>query len=99
MYFVVECSTTSAPRAIGCCRYGEANVLSTNSFAPAPWASSASPAMSAMASSGFVGVSHQISLVCGRSASRTASRSPSGTVEYVKPHGTPILSTNRKVPP
>ena len=99
MYLVVECSTTSAPRASGCCRYGEANVLSTNSCAPAPWAISASAAMSAMPSSGLVGVSHQISLVSGRSAARTASRSPSGTVEYVKPQGTQILSISRKVPP
>jgi hypothetical protein len=35
MYFVVECTTTSAPRASGCWRYGEANVLSTTSTAPA----------------------------------------------------------------
>ena len=28
-YLVVECTTTSAPSASGCCRYGVANVLST----------------------------------------------------------------------
>ena len=32
-YFVVECTTTSAPSASGCCRYGEAKVLSTTSRA------------------------------------------------------------------
>ena len=74
-------------------------MLSTNSFAPQSWAISASPAMSAMPSSGLVGVSHQISLVSGRMAARTASRSPSAVAVYVKPHGTPILSTSRKVPP
>ena len=42
MYLVVECTTTSAPRAIGCCRYGEANVLSTTSSASSSWASAAS---------------------------------------------------------
>ena len=37
-YFVVECTTTSAPSASGCWRYGEAKVLSTTSSAPASWA-------------------------------------------------------------
>ena len=41
MYLVVECTTTSAPRASGCCRYGLAKVLSTTSRAPAPCAISA----------------------------------------------------------
>src|SRR5215475_13295581 len=58
-YFVVECRTTSAPSASGCCRYGEAKVLSTTSSAPCPWASPASAVMSAIPSSGLVGVSHQ----------------------------------------
>ena len=62
MYFVVECTTASAPSASGCCRYGEANVLSTASMAPPEWAISASAPMSAIDSSGFVGVSTQISL-------------------------------------
>ena len=34
-YFVVECTTTSAPRVSGCWRYGDAKVLSTTSSAPA----------------------------------------------------------------
>ena len=33
MYFVVECSTMSAPSVSGCCSAGEAKVLSTNTFA------------------------------------------------------------------
>ena len=41
-YFVVECMTTSAPSASGCCRYGEAKVLSTTSVALLAWATSAS---------------------------------------------------------
>ena len=73
MYFVVECTTASAPRASGCCRYGEAKVLSTTSSAPASWLISASAARSAMPSSGLVGVSTQTSRA-GRAASaaRTA---------------------------
>ena len=76
MYFVVECTTTSAPSASGCCRYGDAKVLSTTSSAPASWATSASAAMSAMPSSGFVGVSTHTTFVApGRIAARTASTS------------------------
>ena len=56
-YLVVECITTSAPSASGCCRYGDAKVLSTARIAPASCATSASAAMSAMPSSGLVGVS------------------------------------------
>ena len=43
-------------------------MLSTTSSAPASWASAAIAAMSAMLSSGLVGVSIQTSLVAGRSA-------------------------------
>ena len=75
----MECTTTSAPSAERllqvrawrrCCR--------PTSSAPASCASSASAAMSATPSSGLVGVSHQTIRVAGRSAARTASRSPSG---------------------
>ena len=80
MYFVVECTTTSAPSASGCCRYGDANVLSTTSSAPASCAISASAVMSAIESSGFVGVSTQTTRA-GRSCSalRTAAGSDTGT--------------------
>ena len=78
-YFVVECTTTSAPRVSGCWRYGEAKVLSTTSSAPASWATAASASMSPMLSSGLVGVSTQTSLVSpGRIAARTASTSDTG---------------------
>ena len=40
-------------------------MLSTTSRAPASWATSATAAMSAMSSSGLVGVSHQITRVVG----------------------------------
>ena len=72
-YFVVECTTMSAPRTSGCWRYGDANVLSTTSSAPASCATTASASMSPMDRSGFVGVSTQISFVSpGRTAARTA---------------------------
>ncbi len=80
MYFVVECTTTSAPRASGCCRYGDANVLSTTSSAPDSRAISASALMSATDSSGLVGVSTQTTRagLIAR-ALRTASGSDIGT--------------------
>ncbi len=95
----MECTTTSAPRAKGCCRYGEANVLSTTSNASASWASTASAAMSETFSSGLVGVSHHTSRVVGRTAARTASTSPSGTGVKSTPQRASTLANSRKVPP
>ena len=89
----------SAPSASGCCRYGEANVLSTTSSAPAAPAMSANAAMSAMPSSGLVGVSHQITFVVGRTAARTAARSASGTEVYSRPQFVSTRATSRNVPP
>ena len=63
MYFVVECSATSAPSASGCWRYGVAKVLSTTTVAPTPCAISDAAAMSTMLSAGFVGVSSQTNFV------------------------------------
>ena len=71
MYLVVECNTMSAPRGNGCCSAGEAKVLSTNTFTsplPASDATEQMPAMSAIVSSGLVGVSTQISFVLGVTA-------------------------------
>ena len=99
MYFVVECSTMSAPSASGCCSAGEAKVLSTNSLAPAAEDNCAIPAMSAMDSSGLVGVSTQISLVAAVTAARTASRSDSATGVCSIPHFVKTLSMSRNVPP
>ena len=60
----------------GCCRYGEAKVLSTTTIAPAACAISATAAMSVIFMSGLLGVSSQTTLVAsGRMAARTASRS------------------------
>lgn len=79
MYLVVECSTTSAPRVSGCCNAGEAKVLSTRTRAPASLPIAAIPAMSAIDSSGLVGVSTQMSRVVPVTAARTASRSDRAT--------------------
>jgi hypothetical protein len=68
MYFVVECTTMSAPRAIGCCRTGVAKVLSTTVRIPARRAIALHAAMSVTFSSGFDGVSSQSSFVSGRIA-------------------------------
>ena len=78
-YLVVEWITRSAPSAMGCCRYGEAKVLSTTSSAPARCARSATAAISVTFSSGFDGVSVHTSAVSGRIAAATASRSPMST--------------------
>jgi hypothetical protein len=99
MYLVVECMTTSAPRPSGLCRYGDAKVLSTTSSAPAECAIWDRPAMSAMFSSGFVGVSIQITLVLGRTAARTASTSDSSTGVCSMPQWPSTLSISRNVPP
>ncbi|SKV84168.1 Uncharacterised protein [Mycobacteroides abscessus subsp. abscessus] len=81
MYLVVECSAISAPRFSGCCSAGEAKVLSTNSFTERSAATWATAAISAILSSGLVGVSSQISLVVGVIAARMASTSATGTGE------------------
>ena len=54
-YFVVECTTMSAPSSSGCWRYGVANVLSTTRIAPTSCAASAAARMSTTFSSGFDG--------------------------------------------
>ncbi len=67
-YLVVECSTTSAPSASGCCSAGVAKVPSTSSCAPRACAISASRARSTTFISGFDGLSAQTRRVAGVSA-------------------------------
>ncbi len=57
MYFVVECTTMSAPSAMGCCQPGDRKVLSATTSAPMAWARFAISATSVMRSSGLLGVS------------------------------------------
>ena len=56
-YLVADCTTTSAPRASGRCRYGVRKVLSTTTYAPFRWASSATRTMSVTRRVGLAGVS------------------------------------------
>ena len=70
---MAECTTASAPSSSGRCTIGVANVLSTATIASR--FSATTPAMSTTFRSGFVGVSTQISLVSGRTARSSASRS------------------------
>ena len=84
-YFVAECVTKSAPNPMGCCRYGEANVLSTTSQAPASWVILATASRSTTRRSGLVGVSTQTTRVSSRTAFFTASRSVVSTTSYSSP--------------
>src|SRR3546814_16747672 len=70
MYLVVECTTMSAPSAIGCCKAGDRKVLSTTTFAPAVFAAAATWRMSVMRSNGLLGVS--IHTIAGPRASAAA---------------------------
>ena len=73
-YFVVLWVTRSAPNSIGRWMYGLANVLSTTSFAPCRWASSAAARRSVIRITGLVGVSTNSILVDGVIARSTSSR-------------------------
>ena len=80
-YFVVECTTASAPSSSGCCRYGVAKVLSTTSSAPTACAAAAALRMSTMFSIGFDGVSTQTSFTSSsRCDARLSSNSRRGHV-------------------
>jgi hypothetical protein len=74
-------------------------VLSTTSSAPASWATSAVSAMSAMLSSGLVGVSHQMTRVLGRIAARSASGSLRSAGVCSTPQREATLEMSRNVPP
>ena len=76
MYLVVECTTTSAPRARGCCSKGERKVLSTTTRAPAAWAAVAMAAISTTRSSGLEGVSTHTSAGFWASVAASAASSP-----------------------
>ncbi len=99
MYFVVECRTMSAPRPIGCCRYGLANVLSTTASAPALCAISATAAMSTTLRSGFVGLSIHTSFVRLRIALATSRGSRMSTGVISMPTRSYTRAKRRYVPP
>src|SRR5438552_4061906 len=99
MYLVALCTTASAPRCSGCCRYGVANVLSTQTNAPWLCATSLTASMSTKRSSGLVGDSSHTIRVCGVIAFSTASTSEASTGLNVKPKRFSTLSKSRNVPP
>ena len=99
MYFVVECTTTSAPRAIGCWSTGVANVLSTTVRIPARRAMALHAAMSVTFSSGFDGVSNHSSFVSGRIAFSTAVTSLLSTKVKSIPNFAKYLVKMRQAPP
>src|SRR5262249_60457365 len=98
-YVVVECTTMSAPSASGCCRYGEANVLSTTTTAPTECARSATAAMSTIFSSGFVGVSTHTTPGPRVSAFSTVSRSLRSAYSNAYPWPASTFEKSRYVPP
>src|SRR6266704_3192961 len=99
MYLVALCTTASAPRCSGCCRYGVANVLSTHTIAPWLCATSLTASMSTTRSNGLVGDSSHTSRVDGVIAFSTASRSVASTAVKVIPNRFITLSNSRNVPP
>ena len=78
MYFVAECTTTSAPSSSGRCSSGVANVLSTATIAPCACAARAIAAMSATSSAGLVGDSNH-TIAASAHASATAAVSVMST--------------------
>src|SRR5690625_3540409 len=86
-YCVVLCSTLAAPSASGCCRYGEANVLSTTTSMSRSAARSDTAAISIIRNNGLVGVSNQRTFVESRIAASVASISVMSTNENSMPNG------------
>ena len=96
---VPECTTISAPSCKGRCSTGVAKQLSTASKAPAPWARSASAAMSHRSVSGLVGVSANSRRVLGRMAACQAARSVCGTNVVCTPKRAMSVPMSRMVEP
>ena len=97
-YFVVECTTKSAPACSGCCRAGVAQVPSTAHNAPAACAICATRSMSTILSRGLEGVSSHSKRVLGRSAACIFAGSPMSTRSTCNPHGC-ITSRSRRATP
>jgi hypothetical protein len=85
-YFVVACTTRSAPSSRGRCRTGVAQVLSQASRAPASRAIPEISRTSVIFRRGFEGVSTHNSLVLGRTAPPTSSAFVMSTKEVSTPH-------------
>ena len=80
------CTTISAPSVRGCCKAGEAKVLSTQSKQRLALAICAMASISLIFNVGLVGVSSQMSLVLGVMALNTFSGSVVSTKLMVTPN-------------
>ena len=100
MYFVVECTTISAPHSMGRHSTGVAKVLSTRNGTPFLWAVRANFSRSSTAMAGLAMVSPNNAFVLGRNA---FSISSSGASASTKVHSMPnffSVTANRfTVPP
>ena len=97
-YFVVACTTRSAPSSNGDWPTGVATVLSQTQRAPAPCASVASARMSDTFHIGFDGVSTHTTRVVGRNARSTSARSVMSTNVVSSPQRVKVSRSNRPVP-
>jgi len=99
MYLVVECTTTSAPNAIGCCSAGERKVLSTTTRAPAAWDASITKRRSVTRSNGLDGVSIQTTAGPNASASASARGEVRSTVVNSNAPFSASALNSRQLPP
>ena len=98
-YFVVLCTTRSAPNSIGRWMYGLAKVLSTTSRRSWRCASAAAAARSVRRMTGLVGVSTNSMRVAEVIACSTSSRFAVSTYEKEMAARVSTLSKSRNVPP
>lgn len=99
MYLVAECSTISAPKSSGFCKYGEAKVLSTQVRTPLRRAMPQSASRSTTLSMGLVGVSIHSRRVAGVIRLSTRAASLISVNVLFNPHGPYTRTIWRYEPP
>ena len=99
MYFVVECTTTSAPRSKGFWSAGEANVLSNTTVSPCRFASAHTARTSDTRTLGLVGVSKISIRVFGLTAAEIVEGSCASKNAVSMPCRVRCPSAMRNVPP
>ena len=99
MYLVAECTLNTAPRSIGRCKSGVANVASTTSGTPRARHTAAMPSISATRKSGLVMDSTCTTRVSAVMAPSIASAVASGTSVCVTPKRKRCSVTNACVTP
>ncbi len=85
-YLVAECTTMSAPKAMGLHRYGDGTVLSMTSGSPCACATSATAAMSSSSMLGLPRLSANSARVFGRMAAAKASGFVASTKVVLMPN-------------